>query len=203
MKTQIRSLLTLVCAAAASLLITGSPAQAGYIVTLKQVGSDVVATGSGAIDLTGLSFLTAATGPLAQMTPSFAQIITGPTSGSTDMYFGTIAGPTNFGSGGFIFASSGSGDVVGLNQGDPSAFLFLPQGYLSGNALSDSSTYNNATFASLGVTPGIYRWIWGDGADQNFTLIAVPDEGSSLTLMGIVLLCWLGFGVARGRVTEI
>ena len=32
------------------------PAQAGYIVTLKQVGPNVVATGSGAIDLTGLSF---------------------------------------------------------------------------------------------------------------------------------------------------
>src|SRR5438045_9718210 len=32
-------------------------AQAGYIVTLQEVGSDVVATGSGAIDLTGLTFL--------------------------------------------------------------------------------------------------------------------------------------------------
>ena len=31
-------------------------AQAGYIVTLQQVGPDVVATGSGAIDLTGLTF---------------------------------------------------------------------------------------------------------------------------------------------------
>jgi hypothetical protein len=30
-------------------------AQAGYVVTLEQVGGDVVATGSGAIDLTGLS----------------------------------------------------------------------------------------------------------------------------------------------------
>jgi len=32
------------------------PAQAGYIVTLKKVGSDVIMTGSGAIDLTGLTF---------------------------------------------------------------------------------------------------------------------------------------------------
>jgi hypothetical protein len=31
------------------------PAQAGYTVTLQQVGFDVVATGSGAIDLTGLT----------------------------------------------------------------------------------------------------------------------------------------------------
>ena len=31
-------------------------AQAGYTVTLQQVGPDVVATGSGAINLTGLTF---------------------------------------------------------------------------------------------------------------------------------------------------
>ena len=44
------------CAASALLLIVSPGAQAGYIVTLQQVGADVVATGSGAIDLTGLRF---------------------------------------------------------------------------------------------------------------------------------------------------
>ena len=38
-------------------LLSVRPAQAGYTVTLQQVGPDVVATGSGAIDLTGLTFL--------------------------------------------------------------------------------------------------------------------------------------------------
>src|SRR5437764_262075 len=38
-------------------LLSVRPAQAGYIVTLQQVGPNVVATGSGAIDLTGLTFL--------------------------------------------------------------------------------------------------------------------------------------------------
>ena len=37
-------------------LLSVGPAQAGYIVTLQQVGPDVVATGSGAINLTGLTF---------------------------------------------------------------------------------------------------------------------------------------------------
>src|SRR5437660_9854779 len=36
-------------------LLSVRPAQAGYTVTLQQVGPDVVATGSGAIDLTGLT----------------------------------------------------------------------------------------------------------------------------------------------------
>src|SRR6476620_10976810 len=37
-------------------LLSVRPAQAGYTVTLQQVGPNVVATGSGAIDLTGLTF---------------------------------------------------------------------------------------------------------------------------------------------------
>lgn len=35
--------------------LSAPPAQAGYLVTLTQQGSDVVATGSGTIDLTDLS----------------------------------------------------------------------------------------------------------------------------------------------------
>jgi hypothetical protein len=42
--------------AALLLGVASAPAQAGYIVTLEQVGGDVVATGSGPIDLMGLSF---------------------------------------------------------------------------------------------------------------------------------------------------
>src|SRR5437016_302461 len=57
LKTHIRILLTPLCAAIATLLALAPAADAGYIVTLKQVGSDVVATGSGAIDLGGLHFL--------------------------------------------------------------------------------------------------------------------------------------------------
>ena len=66
----------------------------------------------------------------------------------------------------------------------------MPPGYLSGAALSDSMTFNNATFASLGVTPGTYVWSWGTGANQNFTLQigAVPDAGSTLPLLGFASL---------------
>jgi len=73
--------------------------------------------------------------------------------------------------------------------------LVVPVGYVSGHALSNSMTFNNATLASLGVTPGTYVWTWGDGADQNFTLQigslgvpGVPDGGSTVSLLGFVLL---------------
>jgi hypothetical protein len=51
-------------------------------------------------------------------------------------------------------------------------------------------TFNNATFASLGVTPGTYVWRWGPGANQRFTLQIgpVPDSGSTASLLGFGLL---------------
>ncbi len=86
--------------------------------------------------------------------------------------------------------NTGSGDLVGINGF--LGFLFVPVGYVSGAALSDSMTFNNATFASLGVTPGTYVWTWGTGANQNFTLqiggAAVPDGGSTVSLLGCALL---------------
>jgi hypothetical protein len=71
--------------------------------------------------------------------------------------------------------------------------LAVPEGYLSGQALSDSMTFNNETLASLGVTPGTYEWTWGTGLpNQNFTLIiggaGVPDGGSTVSLLGFGLL---------------
>ena len=54
-------------------------------------------------------------------------------------------------------------------------------------------TFNSATFASLGLTPGTYVWTWGTGLmNQNFTLqigsASVPDGGSTVSLLGVALL---------------
>lgn len=164
-------------------------AQAGYVVTLEQVGSDVVATGSGAIDLHGLifDFPDISTSLLI---PDMGTINTGPTvSVSTDNY-SEFSGPSNFGSGSFSSPTTGSGDLVGISSS--AATLFVPLGYVSDSrTLSDTSTYSDQSFSSLGVTPGTYVWTWGDrGADQSFTLqvgpAAVP-EPSSILLLGAAL----------------
>ena len=101
------------------------PAQAGYIVTLKQVGSDVVATGSGAIDLTGLSFFESGSFP-GLIAADTGTIITGPTSAMPPAnFFQGVSGPTSFGSGGLRDADSGSGDYVGIGgRGGQGLFLF-------------------------------------------------------------------------------
>jgi len=154
-------------------LVTGSlfsvqPAQA-FTVTLQEMGLNVVANGTGAINLTGLSIPTHGSSVAAMQANLGDLAVAG---GSQDVYRG-LTGPSNFGIGGLFFASSSSGDAVtifGNFMGD--IRLFVPQGYVSGTALSDSATYNNASFFSLGVTPGTYVWSWGTGLpNQNFTLI--------------------------------
>ena len=96
--------------------------------------------------------------------------------------------------------NGGSGDVVGV-QG---LLLLVPQGYVSGNPLSGSATFDNATFASLGITPGTYTWTWGTGVDS-FTLqigpAGVSDAGSTLGLL-LVALGGL-FGLSRFKCVHL
>lgn len=194
-------------AIAATSLFSVQPAQA-YTVTLEQVGSNVVATGTGAIDLTGLN----QGGPgsfSSQMNPSFPYIYTG-TNGAPIVGYSTFSftGVPNFGSGGLNPANSSFGDFVGIAQVTINPFFHflafdLPGNYSSNDPLSSSATWNNATFNSLGVTPGTYEWTWGTGTgNENFTLIieaaGVPDSGSTVCLLGFALA---GLGMLRRKLS--
>src|SRR5262245_39863360 len=88
-------------------LFSVQPAQA-YTVTLEQMGADVVANGSGAIDLTGLTFFEINTVE-AGVGGFFGIIETGPLLATVDRYVG-LTGPTSFGHGAFTEANAGSGD---------------------------------------------------------------------------------------------
>jgi hypothetical protein len=173
-----------------TLLFSVRPVRA-YTVTLEQVGSNVVANGSGAVNLTGLTKASTPFGGPSAIAADIGFILMGaPSGGISDGYFG-FTGPTSFGSGDVFLPNTGSGDLVGINGF--LGFLFVPEGYVSNAALSDSMTFNNATFASLGVTPGTYVWTWGTGlANQNLTLIigaaGVPDGGSTVSLLGFASL---------------
>src|SRR6516165_6064161 len=113
-----------VSAAAIALLIglSAPAARAGYIVVLThqvgdiglpQPGNEVVATGSGAIDLTGLHFLDSSRSGFSIISPVVGEIVTAQAFAEQplDTYTG-FTGPTSFGSGPGAFAESGGGDIV-------------------------------------------------------------------------------------------
>ena len=176
-------------AIAVTSLFCARPAEA-YTVRLKEVGANVVANGSGAINLTGLTLSVSGILVPGTIAANLGLIQIGQLGNLlVDQYTG-ITGPTSFGPGSFFSANTGSGDFVGIagHAGD----IDVPGGYVSGAPLSDSMTFNSATFASLGVIPGTYTWTWGTGANQNFTLqigaAGVPDGGSTVSLLGFGLL---------------
>jgi len=168
---------------AASLNLLAAPAaHAAYTLTIAQVGPDVVATGDGSINLTALT----AYGPstdVGNVWPSFSVgasqgvVSIGPTSPvSVDGYTGA-SGPTNLGTGPQVFATSGSGSLVGIAGGAAgAAFLYVPQNYVSSAALGPStSIWAGTTTAALGLRPGSYTWTWGSGATA---------DGLTLTIQG-------------------
>lgn len=142
-----------------------APIHAELIIDFDQAGDDVVATATGSINLAEL--LGASTPPLqrANVFPSAplgSTVTLGPaSSGRVDAY-GIISGPRLFGSGGRIDATAGVGDFVGVLAGDD--LVFVPEGYVSGDPISSSSTWSGHTISSLGLFPGTYAWTWGSGA---------------------------------------
>ncbi len=164
-------------------------AEAAYRVSIQQVGNNVVATGSGSVDVTGLN-----TNPRgvdrARVWASYPGLNLGPTVYTNfDWYIGPVSGPRSLGSGSEFIASSGTGVLVGFAV-LYSIALAVPVGYVSGAMLGISTaTWNNASFASLGLTPGTYVYSWGSGqhADtftvQIGTPAALPESGTTAVLL--------------------
>jgi hypothetical protein len=146
--------------AAASVLVsvaTIDNAHAEFIVNIDQVGSNVVVTGSGTLDINGLAYNETITTAFSSVDAQFGQLSIGPTGDSSSVYvYLGITGPSNFGTGGLYTPSSGSGDYVGMQESSES--LAVPAGYISGSSLFDTMTFDDTTLAALGLTPGTYTY---------------------------------------------
>ncbi len=149
---------------------TPSPVAAGLVIDIVQSGANVVATGSGTLDVAGLTFFQHGNTPNSPgINPYFGYLFTGQLA-EVDVYTG-FAGTAYWGSDVYTPPSTVSGSVfvlyVGVNQ------MGLPEGYTSGQQLNTSATWDGATFSSLGLNPGTYTDTWGSGSTADSVTIQV------------------------------
>lgn len=149
------------------------PAHAAYVFDIQEVGSNVISSGSGSFNITALTLVSTGVAS-SNIWPNQATVQIG--FGLTNEYHG-IFGPASFGSGGLAFRSFLSGPSVGLSSfyGD----INVPDGYVSGTLLSGSTaTYLNQTFASLGLTPGVYSYSWGTGDNADTAIVRIGTNSA-------------------------
>jgi hypothetical protein len=188
-----RFLLILLCFCFAAFSTTCC--NAGFIVNINQVGNDVVAVGSGSLNVSALTFLSSGTFP-SNIVPASGLY----RGGVGDVLFSatnSIVGPLNFGTGNVNnIANIATGDQVGITAFN--GRLFVPVGYVSGNSLSHTSVWTNQSFATLGLAEGTYVYSWGTGpnADSltiNASITAVPEPSAlTMTFLAAIAGCsWL------------
>lgn len=165
-------------ALAAALLLACANSHAAYTAYLYESGGDVVANGSGTLDITSLG----AQGSLS-ITPLVIPaggILRVGTPGASIEAYGPLTGPASFGPGPMTAATAGSGDMVAVFG---AVALFVPQSYVSGSPLVSSATWSATTLSGLGLTPGDYTWTWGTGpsADSYTLRVGVAPPGVAVS----------------------
>ena len=147
---------------------TATTASSPMTVTITEVGSNVVMTASGTVDLTGLTLVESNFGPIGGggLGINTATFICGNNGTYVTTYSGFTSVPSNFGFGSYTPpASSASGNYFGvIMNGQPPYFLLVPTGYTSGTNISSTLTFNNTTLSTLGLTVGTYTYTWSGGS---------------------------------------
>jgi hypothetical protein len=145
----------------------------GLIVTISEVGSDVIMSGSGSLNLTGLIEGSVQSG--WGINGTLGTWVIGPSSS----FFGRkyqgnafSSYPNSFGSG-YTAPTSFTGDAFGIQNGSLGKDIIVPIGYTSGSPLSGTATFANKTISSMGLTPGTYLYDWGS---DSITLLIMAGE---------------------------
>jgi len=179
-------------------------AGAAVLVNVTESNGNVIFQGSGSLNTTGLTSNSG--NGAAAVRPFSGELGFGtnvaPNTTNWFQYFVTpITGPQVFGTRGsaypttgadYLVASSGSGDTFGISPNN--GFFYVPTNYISGASLDGTLTFNNQTFATLGLTSGnSYTWTYGSGSNADSYTInigqAVPEP---LTILGAGLAAAFG-----------
>ncbi|MCW6513180.1 hypothetical protein [Lichenifustis flavocetrariae] len=188
-----------------ALSLMSGTAKAAYIVNIDQVGTNVVATGSGSLDLSTFSFIdNGGSGPTVNA--SIGSLELGTYTDPKMRYAGSINGPGSFGTGSDFYPDITSGSLVGINAQINT--LVVPNGYVSGDPLGTSvDIFSNNTFATLGLSQGTYTYLFagsGESTDTftiNIGSVSVVPLPASAPMFGAALLALgaIGYGVKRKK----
>ena len=150
------------------------PANADITVLGQQIGSDVVFSYSGSVNLTGLTKDTLFGSANNVINPSTAVFAASSSPvGPMDKYLFTAITTIPFGLGGLKHATLRSGDDIGIASGG--GVLVVPVGYVSGAPLTGSITFAGATMATLGAFDnGTYTSVITPNLSLIITLVSGP-----------------------------
>ena len=170
-----------------SLIMHNSVSHAAVTIDVVESGANVVATTTGTLNPTGLTFRAISSlgnnGMVYGSGLSIAHdggILTG-AAGPLGVY--TLDTTVVFSTGNLIAATSGSGDAVGFDSRNENTTvpdnLYLPNGYVSGTPISSTSTWALTDIATLGLIPGTYVVSWSsDSLTLNIGGAAPPPTYS-------------------------
>ncbi|MGJ8640613.1 MAG: hypothetical protein ACSHYA_14585 [Opitutaceae bacterium] len=165
------------------LLLIPIVANGVVIVTIDEVGSDVVVTGSGSLNTTGATAI-GLSGPNGtnRLGPDsgFIRNIDGPDGGST--IFARYQG-----SGGGVFGTTAS-LTPDSTSGDPfyvgGSGIWLPSGYISETSISFSMTFTDETFVSLGINPTAEVDYTLTGTSETVEISVIPESSLFSAFLG-------------------
>ena len=187
------------------LLFIGSnllqPILASVIIDVREVGSDVVATATGTLDLSGRSSASGKSiyGRFSSLSGGDRVSIGSSTSVIGSGYAGLSATTFEFASKSTT-ATSGSGLIFELDQATD--MVYVPSGSSGILSINSSSTWTGYSISSLGLTPGTYQWDWTGGTTtESFTLniySPVPEPQQYALVAGMGLL---GFALWRRKLS--
>lgn len=179
--------------AVAVLLGFSGSANSAVVVTAVESGGDLIFTteAGGSLDLSGSAFWVTSNGSAFLRAETGSLGIGGDLAEGNvvDLYFGLTGDPFGPGTGEYFVPDyiSGSGDYFGFEVG--SDYFFVPDGYVSGDPLSGTSTFVGQSFTTLGMSQGSYVYtLTGSGDTITVNVVPIPAAvwlfGSALVGLG-------------------
>jgi hypothetical protein len=176
-----------------------NPARAEFVLDFEQVGANVVVTGSGTIDISGLGTpvqIGLTNFPLEEIQPNAAWYIQAGVPVQASVKAFQMSGPKSFGTGGTVSASSWTGSEFFIQEGRQFA---VPGNYQSGASLTTGETFDSTTISALGLTPGTYTYTFGSGADADSIVVEIAAAVPEPSTWAMMILGFCGLGLMAYR----